>query len=90
METRRNGVLGWLLVGVVVFVWDFFAVRTGRLETLSQAYARAIRTRSGRAVVDVATFVFLSHLRRWPPGLRRFDPLSALARVMSGGGYGSN
>ena len=85
-RSSTHGLFGWAAVVSLVAAWDVWAALTDH-ETLSGAYARAMRRPAGRVATTAATAYLVAHLQGWPRSLHHLDPLnvagSQLRRIRS-------
>ena len=84
---RRDGLLGWGIIGAVVAVWDLWALRTQHT-TLSSACYGAAHGRHG-AVVVAGVVYLAAHLLGWPRAFREHDPLYVVGERLAGRVVGS-
>ena len=77
----EHGHLGWAAVGGFVAAWDIWAALTEH-ETLSGAYARALRSPRSRVITTVATAYLVVHLQGQPKVLKKVDPLNLLGSTI--------
>jgi hypothetical protein len=59
---RKTGATGWLLLSVTVILWDLWAIRTQRVETLTRSFWRLSKTSWGGFALQAIWGILTAHL----------------------------
>jgi hypothetical protein len=71
-KDRTTGLFGWLFILLFVVAYDFYAIRTSKIETLTRFFWRSTETKIFKSILIIGVWVILSfHLLIEKP-LRRF------------------
>lgn len=59
---RKTGVVAWLFLGLFVLIWDIWAIRTQKVETLTRTFWRLSKTSYGGFVLQSIWGILTVHL----------------------------
>lgn len=69
---RATGLFGWLFILLFVIAYDFYAIRTSKIETLTRFFWRSTETKLIKSILIIGVWIILSfHLLIEKP-LRQF------------------